>query len=270
MDLVDRLNFAWPKRFKTRTAFAQAAGISKQYLGSILARTNRGAPSAETEEGLARALTMSRARLIDPDDAVFLAALERESSSPDPEPTTDRHRGLIRDYAIENTVTARGVVSGPLGGIGAKGPRAGLVEALKHQKGHRHEAVEPPVVSLAGVPEGAHLVQLAEPVEVWIEGQCKARYPAGRVLVVDPLKKPASGDDGLELVVVSRDPDFNAAPTVENPEPRVGRVRLMRAEPAARGNVLLYPLDSDEAVTVASGWRLIGVVIDERIPQRRN
>lgn len=188
------------------------------------------------------------------------------------EDRSERHAGLVRDYVVENIVDAGGRIRGPLGLLGATGPAAQLAEALKHQKGHRHQEVTHPRVALAGVPAGAHLVLLRTPVEVWIEGKCEVRYPAGRVLVVDPTAKPGQqpvepDQQPLELVVAAKDPDMFAKPTKENPDPSHGEARLMRLEPGPRGNVMLYPLDSDQAVTLASGWRIVGVVTDHRMPQ---
>ena len=270
MDLAERIQFAWPRKYPTQSAFAAAAGISKQHLYGVL--RGRGV-SPDTEDGLARALGITRAKLIDPEDAVFVSALE-DAISAEPfrtdEPDTsaaEQGTGLIRDYALESYVDTNAVVRGPIGTLGATGPAAGLAEALKHQKGHRHAPANNRVVSLAGVPRGTHLVELRVPLEVWIEGKCVASMPAGRILVVDPEAKPGN-QQPLELVVAVRDPDMFAEPTKDNPQPSIGRSRLMRYEPGPRGNVLLYPLDSDQAVTLASGWRIVGVVTDERWPQR--
>lgn len=207
-------------------------------------------------------------------DPTILDNLTRADTTADPSHSIDRHSGLLRDYAIENVVEASGIVRGPLGGLGATGPAAALVEGLRLRKGERSGEYDPPVVTLAGVPRDAHLVLVKESLGIWIEGRCVAIKEAGKVLIVDTIAKPGRqpiepGQEVVELVVAARDPDPFAKPSKEEPEPYRGRSQLMRYEPGPRGNELLYPLDSDKAVTTAQGWRIVGVVVDERLPQRR-
>jgi len=118
------------------------------------------------------------------------------------------------------------------------------------------------------LPKDAHLVLVQEPLDVWIEGERRTTYFSGKVLIVDPLAKPA-GDQEIELVVASRDPDFDAKPTKDDPEPARGRSQLMRYEKGPRGVQILFPLDGSEAET-SKGWRIVGVVTDERLAQRRS
>lgn len=254
MTLAERLKLVIDRKlFPTQTALGHAAGISKQHISGIL----HGKPAGQdAEEKLARALGISRARLIDPDDAIFLAALEGPAEANEPTPG-----GIERSHVIQNQFTAGGKVKGPLGMLGATGPAAGLHKALTNELRRRGPG-KTKTVSLAGVPQGMQLVELVVPLEVWIDGAIALRYPAGRLLVVDLEATPQERE--VELVVATRDPDPFAAPSRENPEPEQGDTMLMRFEPGPRGTKLLFPLTSNEAVTTSQGWRIVGVVVDDR------
>lgn len=253
MDFGERVLAAMRARgYKTNKAFALAAGITPQYVTNI---TRYGAvPTDDVKRAIAKALSIDTGALLSDDDHVFLAALEGEDRASTPS-------GIERSHVIQNQFTAGGKVKGPLGMLGATGPAAGLHKALTNELRRRGPG-KTKTVSLAGVPQGMQLIELAVPLEVWIDGAIVERFSAGRLLIVDTEAEPQTRE--VELVVATRDPDPFAAPSPDNPEPEQGDTMLMRYEPGPRGTKLLFPLTSNEAVTTTQGWRIVGVVVDDR------
>lgn len=238
--------------YKNIRSFALALGIPYTSLHSAI--TDNKTPRRQRLQAIADALSLDPSVFHLADDADFLAALEGEDRASTP-------GGIERSHVIQNQFTAGGKVKGPLGMLGATGPAAGLHKALTNELRRRGPG-KTKTVSLAGVPQGMQLVELVVPLEVWIDGAIALRYPAGRLLVVDLEATPQERE--VELVVATRDPDPFAAPSRENPEPEQGDTMLMRFEPGPRGTKLLFPLNSNEAVTTSQGWRIVGVVVDDR------
>lgn len=156
---------------------------------------------------------------------------------------------------IENTIEGEADVRGPLAGRGAKDDdTADIASGLVYTRLHRSAGDEPLTTTLAWLPDECDLALLRVPVEVRIGGEIFERFAPGWVFVVDAAATPQDND----LVVVERAARGR----------RPGRSELRRFEIGTRGVRLLFKLTSDDAVMEDQGWRIVGVVVDKRPPQR--
>lgn len=251
-----RIRTALEHRGWKQNQLAAAVGHSTAWVSDFLKKPEMG---TDLVRKVAAALDIEASVFLIEDDEAFEHAVRSE-------PEQGRSAsGIERQVVIENRLGDGNMVRGPLAYHGAEGPAAGVHKALKNEL-RRRGGGKTKSVPMAGVPEGTDIIELDVPLRVTIDGVERLQLPPGRLLVVDTKAEPQPRD--IELVVAAKDPDPYAAPTKDDPEPSRGRAVIMRYEPGPRGIKLLFSLDSNEAVTTAQGWRIVGVVVDDRPPPR--